>query len=637
MRGAASRKPLALRAYVASPPGGGATARPSTGGPPPVPRWMWHAAGLLRGGRRLLSDYREVATAPDAECFVRAALARLGIAPVVDPAQLELVPAHGPLVIVANHPFGGADGLVLLDVLLRRRPDLRVLATRALAHLAPLAPLVIAVENFDRRRGAALNVTPLRRALRHVRGGGALLMFPAGVVSHLDLREGCVVDPPWSSATARLIRRTDAPVLPVHVAGRNSDAFQVAGVLHPALRTLLLPAELGNKRGARIAVQVGAPWSANRVARESGDDELAAKLRLEVYALGASAVVTHAGAAGETGAVRCASQAVPRAPGVPEQIVPETDARLVASEIGALPGACLLASCGGLDVYVATADQLRDTLVEIGRLRELTFRAVGEGTGRAVDLDRFDRHYQHLVAWDREAGRIAGGYRIGRIDEIRRAQGRRGLYLDTLFELRDPMLALLGPALELGRSFVTPQYQRSFAPLLALWRGIAAYVGREPRYARLIGPVSIPAGLDPVSIELLVRFLRRRHYDPLLSRLVGARNPFRASPSLATLGAGVAVLPGLEALSGYLAARDPLGRGVPVLLRQYLKLGGRVLGFHVDTSFGSCIDCLTLVDLRLAPDAVLGKYMQAGQLAAFRDHWARGAPGRLSASRAPCP
>lgn len=582
--------------------------------------WAWHAASLLRGGRSLLRDYREVATASTPERFVHEALARLGIVPVVDAGTLDRVPANGPVVIVANHPFGGADGLVLLEVVLRRRPDLRVLATRALQHLAPLAPLVIAVDNFDRGGGVARNVAPLRSALRHVSAGGALLMFPAGVVSHLDLRERCVIDPPWSAASARLVRTLRAPVLPVHVAGRNSDAFQLAGVLHPALRTLMLPAELGNKRGARVAVRIGAAWPASRVGRERDDAELAAKLRLDVYALGAAGIVT----AVAPGAAPVAA--------APEPVAAAADATSLAREIEALPASCRLASCGTLDVYAATSAQLRGTLLEIGRLRELAFRAVGEGTGRAVDLDRFDRHYHHLFAWDRETHRIAGAYRIGRTDEIRRAQGRRGLYLDSLFELREPLLALLGPSLELGRSFVHPEYQRSFAPLLALWRGIAAYVAREPRYARLIGPVSIPAGLDPVSIELLVRFLRRRHFDPLLSRLVEARNPFRASPSLATLGAGVAGLPGLEALSGYLAVRDPLGRGVPVLLRQYLKLGGRVLGFHVDAGFGSCIDCLTVVDLRIAPDTVLGKYMPPEQLASFRKYWKGRAP-RLAAGR----
>ncbi len=591
--------------------------------PAEMPAWARRALASLRRTHRLEQDYVSLAGAATPEAFARAALARLGITTEVDAAGLQRIPETGPLVIVSNHPFGGADGLVLLETVLQRRPDLRVLATRLLGRIAPLAPLMFPVDNIDPRRSSIANATQLRRALRWVRAGGALLMFPAGIVSHLDLRAGCVVDPPWPASAIRLLRAARATVLPVHVAGRNSDAFQIIGVVHPLLRTLMLPGELENKRGARIAVRIGAPWAPVRVANDVDDASLGATLRLEVYALAATDMSARNGA---------------RVPSAPEPVAEPLDPTLVAADVARLASSCLLTSCGHLDVYAASAASLPHLLEEVGRLREIAFRAAGEGTGRANDIDRFDRHYDHLFAWDRRVRCVVGAYRIGRVDAIRRTHGRDGLYVNTLFDLREPLLTLLGPTLELGRSFVRPEYQRSFGPLLALWHGIAAYVAREPRYARLIGPVSISASYDPVAIELLVRFLQRRHLDPLLSRLARPRTPFRTAPSMATLGAGVAQLPGLDSLSSFLSGRDPLGRGVPVLLRQYLKLGGRVLGFHVDRDFGGCVDCLTVVDLRVAPDAVLGKYMTAEQLAAFRAHWASVGAGRrpgLSVSALP--
>jgi hypothetical protein len=264
-------------------------------------------------------------------------------------------------------------------------------------------------------------------------------------------------------------------------------------------------------------------------------------------------------------------------------------------------------------------------------LREITFRAVGEGTGKALDLDEFDDYYEHLFVWDPRKQDVVGAYRLGRIDDIRRQHGRGGLYIESLFELREPFVALLGPALELGRSFVRPEYQRSFAPLLALWRAIGEYVGREPRYARLIGPVSISAEYDSVSRELLVRYARSHHFDPLLASLVRPKRPFRPVPALATLGAELGAVSGIEALSDLLAEREADRKGVPVLLRHYLKLGGRVLGFNVDPQFGDCVDFLTLVDLRRSPHAALGRYMSPESLQRFM-HAHRSRPQRRVAA-----
>ncbi|MDE2451228.1 MAG: GNAT family N-acetyltransferase, partial [Gammaproteobacteria bacterium] len=265
------------------------------------------------------------------------------------------------------------------------------------------------------------------------------------------------------------------------------------------------------------------------------------------------------------------------------------------------------------------------TLQELGRLRELTFRAVGEGTGRSCDIDLFDDYYEHLVLWDVGARRIAGGYRLGRTDVICRRFGRGGLYSSTLFDYGDLFLRLLGPALELGRSFVRVEYQRSFGALMLLWKGIAEYVGRNPRYCRLIGPVSISNDYQPLSRELQVAFLRDRLLDPLTASMRPKR-AFRGRLSLRSVGLGQRWPADIDQLSSLVAGLEPDGKGAPVLLRQYLRLGGRVLGFSIDPEFGNALDCLILVDLRKTEPKVLRKYMSESAWARFqRKHRVRGA------------
>jgi putative hemolysin len=221
----------------------------------------------------------------------------------------------------------------------------------------------------------------------------------------------------------------------------------------------------------------------------------------------------------------------------------------------------------------------------------------------------FDDYYEHLFIWNTEAREIVGAYRLGRTDAISRRFGKRGLYTSTLFDYNDLFLKLLGPALELGRSFVRIEYQKSFASLMLLWKGIGEYVSRYPRYCRLIGPVSISNDYLPLSRELLVGFLRKRRFELLAPTMVRPKRPFRGRFSPRSVGEQDELLTDIETLSTVVADLEPDGKGAPVLLRQYLKLGGRMLGFSVDPDFGDALDCLVLVDLRKTNPRVLSKYM----------------------------
>ena len=284
----------------------------------------------------------------------------------------------------------------------------------------------------------------------------------------------------------------------------------------------------------------------------------------------------------------------------------------LSSEIEELNKSALLATQGDLDVYLASAQEIPRILHEIGRQREISFQAVGEGSGREIDLDRFDEHYSHLFLWDKKSEQVAGAYRLAPTDQILQKTGPEGLYCSTLFEFENPFLEHLNPSLELGRSFVIPQYQKSLAPLLALWKGIAAYVSRNPRYHRLFGPVSISQDYTPLSQDIIVKFLRENRWNKELGPLVKPLNPFPGNPEISSL------LESIDQVSARVAESEADGKGIPILLKQYLKLNATLLEFNVDPAFSNCLDALILVDLHEAPGAVLSRYMGKEAYAKFR-------------------
>jgi putative hemolysin len=277
---------------------------------------------------------------------------------------------------------------------------------------------------------------------------------------------------------------------------------------------------------------------------------------------------------------------------------------------------CLLAS-GAMRVYCARAAEIPWCLEEIGRLREVTFRAAGEGTGKSVDLDRFDPHYLHLFIWNARSAELVGAYRMGLADEILARDGKRGLYTASLFRFGPQMLQRIDPALELGRSFVRAEYQKSFSPLLLLWRGVGQFIVRNPRYAVLFGAVSISNHYAQLSRQLIVDFLRQRRIDPVLARHVRPRRPFRGRRIAIADEIDPEQLQDLDELSQLLAQIESDGKGVPILLKQYLKLGGRLLGFNLDQDFSNALDGLVVVDLRDTGADVLAHYMTEAGAKAF--------------------
>jgi putative hemolysin len=509
--------------------------------------------------------------------------------------DLAKIPATGPVVVVANHPFGAIEGVILGEILTRARPDVRLLGNHWLGEIPEMREWLISVDSFGGEEAVRANIAPLKSCVRWLKGGGALGVFPAGTVSHLQVRKAAVSDPPWHPTVAALVRRTGATVVPVFFEGRNSMVFQLAGLIHPALRTALLPKELLRHSNSKVAVRIGRPIGPDKLARYPDDQTLSEYLRWKTYMLRR-----------RESPVR--PRFKPRPAAIEAALVAPVPGKLLAAEVERLPGQARLCELGDLQVFITEARQIPAVLREIGRLREVTFRAVGEGTGRACDLDRFDETYLHLFMWNRARNEVVGSYRFGRVDDILAQGGVAGLYTSSLFKFRAGFLERLGPALELGRSFIRAEYQRKATSLALMWRGIGEFLVRNPRYKVLFGPVSISRDYQGLSRRLMIEYLETHHGDQDFSPLVKARNPPRERLDRGERKA-LALVRDPDDVSALVSEIEADNKGMPVLLRHYLRLNARILSFNVDPAFGHCTDGLILVDLRTADPKMLRRFM----------------------------
>lgn len=542
--------------------------------------------------------YDDLRAGPPEESLPQRLIERLQVSVTLAEGDLARIPLAGPVVGVANHPFGLLDAALLAALLPNRRPGVKFLGNRLLEAIPEISDRLIVVDPDDDARGAAASVAGLRNGLKLLREGGMLTVFPAGEVSSWSARSRRVEDRVWRPSVGGLIRRSGAAAVPIYVEGANSALFQLAGLLHPRLRTALLPRELLNKERCHVTIRIGAPISAEKLRRLASDRERAEYLRWRTYLLSHRQVFK---ARTSVPFLRRSTDQAPTPRSQAARIALPTCVETLSQEIEALPPEARLLG-GELSCFVAPAEKIPAVLEEIGRLREVSFRQVGEGTGKERDRDSFDEHYLHLFVWNERKREIVGAYRFCRTDEVRRRFGRSGLYTATLFQYPDELLEAMGPSLELGRSFVRPEYQTSFAALLTLWKGIGCYVDRNPRYRTLFGPVSISALYRPICRKLMVSFFSRHLAKREWSPLVKPRHPLSIK-NVDHTGLD------LEDLTQMLGDIDSERPGLPVLLRQYLKLGGKLLGFNVDPAFGNALDGLIVVDLTQTDPRALARYM----------------------------
>lgn len=514
--------------------------------------------------------------------FVERAIELLQLRYSVANTDRENIPVEGRVVIVANHPLGALDALALIHLVGSVRRDVKVLANDLLMQFTQLKPLLLPLPVF----GGGSAHGGARAAYRALESDEALIVFPAGEVSRM--RAAGVRDATWSPGFVRLALKTGAPVVPVHIAAQNSPVFYGVSMLAKPLSSLLLPREMFGAARARIELQVGENVPAAALTQSTQQPQrIAQQMRTHVYRL-----------------PRRRPTVFPTSTAIahPEPALAVRRALREAERLGE--------TRDGKQIMLLDAHADNPALREIGRLRELAFRRVGEGTGARRDLDRYDLHYRHIVLWDEQALTIAGAYRLGEAGPILRERGPAGLYSASLFDYAPAANEFLDGAVELGRSFVQPAYWGSRS-LDYLWQGIGAYLRCRP-VRHLIGPVSLSAALPLAAREWIVHYHRHYFGDP--ERLAVARNPFVVSAQVeAEASAAWSGRTQAEALAHLRARLDGMGAQLPVLYKQYADVcepdGVRFLAFGVDPAFGGCVDGLVRLDLTRLRPAKRSRYL----------------------------
>lgn len=516
--------------------------------------------------------------------FVEQALDHFDFGVTVSDRERERIPAWGRVVIVANHPIGSLDGLALLKMVGEVRRDVKAVANDVLSVVEPLRSLLLPVDTM----GSRTTRDNLRAIEQHLQNDGALIIFPAGEVSRMGAKG--VRDGRWRHGFLRFASKARAPILPMFVDARNSLFFYSLSLLAKPLSTLWLVREMFKHNNKNMRVRIGNAVNFDVYDKLPLDSNAKVNLfRRHVYKIGKN----RGEGCFETGA---------------ESIAHPEDRQQLRTEIRACELLGSIAAGGqNMAIYLYRFGGDSTVMREIGRLREVSFRAVGEGCGRRRDIDVYDSEYDHIVLWDDEALELVGAYRLRRTGDLR-ADAMQKIYSDTLFDYLPAAQTYLAEGVELGRSFVQPRYwgRRS---LDLLWYGIGAYVKKFPEIRYLFGPVSISNSYPTRAKELLVNFYR--HYFAAPTPWAQARLPFQsASKEAANRWSGIDYAQGFAQLKAELGA---LELSVPTLYKQYSELcedgGVQFADFNIDPDFSDCVDGLVLVDLHYLKESKRKRYL----------------------------
>lgn len=516
-----------------------------------------------------------------------------------DLSGLDFIPREGPCVIVSNHPHGMSDGIMFGDVVMKVRSDIRIVVNEFLQCVRGMRDYEITVDVYGGEAAKRANMAGMREILRWLKAGHCILVFPSGSAATFSPKDGRIIDDPWQENIAALIRKTGATVVPMFISGHTGLFFQVVSMISRGLRANFLPREIMRDGRMRHTIKLGPPVLPPTFEGKT-DAQLSDYLRLRTMLLRyEDAPSDH-------------TSPTSTSPQEPPPIDSGSDTGKLRDEVRNLPADCLCYSSetSPLVVYAATADQIPFLLHEIGVQRERTFRQVGEGTGTPCDLDRWDKSYVHLFMWDRTKECLAGAYRIGRTDEILRSrEGVKGIYNSSFFRFSPKLLRRLSAGLEMGRAFITPEYQRQPASLDTLWMGIGRYINKNPQYRYLYGTVSISQEYSVASRSLILSFLREMCMDRELAREVRAFYPPKELGLLSEDARLIpSALPDARALSSMVSELEGGNNGIPVLLKQYLRLGGKMISFGIDKDFGGVLDCLVVVDVHDTPERIRRRY-----------------------------
>lgn len=502
--------------------------------------------------------------------------------------QLENIPKEGPFIIVSNHPFGAFDGIILFNLVASIRPDFKILTNFILSHIKNLSEYFLPVNPFSDMKNLKSSFSGVRAAKEHVLNGGGLGLFPAGEVSTYH-GNGYTEDIEWTQSMAKLIQKSKVPVIPVYFDGQNSRVFHALGRVHPLLRTVQLPKEMLKRANSIVTVRIGKPISPSEI-QEHNINSLRKYLKNRSYAL--QAQIEHP-VADEN--LRKKEEETP--------IAPSKGKDLLIAEIDKLTkGGNKLFDTANFSCFLADYDEIPALIHEIGIKREEAFRAVGEGTGMDVDLDKFDTYYKHLILWDNAAQAFAGAYRLGIGDEIVKKYGKRGFYSQTLFKYSQNFTDTLSSSIELGRSFVALEYKKDALPLMLLIRGLMYSILRYSECKYLFGPVSISSSYPMFYRSLMTHYIMEMHSRDFLKKNVKGRTPFK--PDFLRVSPKDLIetkIKSIEIFDRFMLRLSDGQYRMPTLVKQYLKLGAKIACFNVDKDFNYCIDGLVFLTIADVP------------------------------------
>ena len=512
--------------------------------------------------------------------------------------DLKRLPKEGAYITISNHPLGGIDGVLLLKLMLEREPDFKIIANFLLHRIEPIKKYIMPVNPFENHKDAKSSVIGIKETFRHLSDGKPLGMFPAGEVS--TYKDGkLVVDKAWEEGAIKVIRKAQVPVVPIYFHAKNSWLFYFLSKISGTFRTAKLPSEVFSQKNRVIKVRIGKQISVKEQNEHTTIAEYSEFLRRKTYILANSFNKEKGNKFLSTSSLKVQKS--------PKQIVKPANAAQIIKEVAALREAdCRLLQSKNYEVFFAGADKIPSVLYEIGRLREITFREVGEGTNESIDLDKYDTYYHHLFLWDDEAKKIAGAYRMGLGAEIYPKYGINGFYLNSLFRFEPELHDMMHKSIEMGRAFIIKEYQQKPMPLFLLWRGIIHTTLHYPEHKFLLGGVSISNQFSDFSKSLMIEFMKSHYYDPYIAQYIHPKKAYKIK--LKDVDKDFVFNETEADLNKFDKIIDELEPGalrLPVLIKKYIKQNARLVAFNVDPMFNNAIDGLIYLRISDIPESTM--------------------------------
>lgn len=518
--------------------------------------------------------------------------------------DLKRIPKEGSFITISNHPLGGVDGILLLKLLIEHRPDFKIIANFLLHRIAPLKPYVMPVNPFENHKDAKSSIAGIKNALLHLQNGHPLGIFPAGEVS--TYKDGkLMVDRPWEEGAVKLIKNAEVPVIPIYFHAKNSRFFYFLSKISDTLRTAKLPSELLSQKDRTIKVRIGKPIAVRDQKQYQDINAFYEYIRKKTYMLAnpferKQSILSKQNLKISTPPRKISSQKNIASLIKEVQTLRENDKRLLISK--------------NYEVFLAPAKDIPNILYEIGRLREITFRDVGEGTNKSIDLDKFDKYYYHMFLWDNFENCLVGAYRMGLGKEIYKRYGIQGFYIQSLFKFEPELHGMMEQTIEMGRAFIVKEYQQKPMPLFLLWKGIVHTTLRYPEHKYLMGGVSISNQFSEFSKSLMIEFMKSHYYDPYVAQYIQPKKEFKVKLKDADKDFVFdATKADMQKFDRVIDEIEPGALRIPVLIKKYVKQNARLVAFNVDPKFNNSVDGLMYIKIVDLPESTVKPVMEEFQ------------------------